>query len=208
MKVIDITRPFEIEPLYWIKESHVDLKSDATEYTGVVYDLNTHSMVGSYIDFPGHIKETSNGEDAFTVRLEDFYRLPADIIHLNRESDSGAISGAELANAFGNKKPMAPLLALNALGKKNPWEIELRSVWLDDTAVQWIIDSGCRIFMSDVYESKRLEGVFQRLFKANISTVCEPTNLSLLGDRALISIMFLPIPKVTQVPCRIVAECE
>jgi len=208
MKVIDITRPFEIEPIYWVKRSYVELKSDATEYTGVVYDLNMNSMVSSYIDFPGHIKELSDGRDAFSVNLADFYRVPADIVHLDREDESGEISGEELAAAFGGKKPTAPLLALNALGKKNPWEIKLRSVWLGASAVSWIINSGCKIFMSDVYESTRLEGVFQRLFGAGISTVCEPTNLSKLGDHALMSIMFMPVPGMTQVPCRIVAECE
>ena len=208
MKVIDITRPFEVEPIYWLKKSYVALKSDATEYTGVVYDLNMNSMVSSYIDFPGHIKELSDGKDALSVNLADFYRVPADIVHLDRKDESGEITGEELDAAFGGKKPTAPLLALNALGKKNPWEIKLRSVWLGASAVSWIIDSGCRIFMSDVYESTRLEGVFQRLFGAGISTVCEPTNLSRLGDHALMSIMFLPVPGMTQVPCRIVAECD
>ena len=207
MKVIDITRPFEVEPIYWLKKSYVELQSDATEYTGVVYDLNMNSMVSSYIDFPGHIKQLADGRDALTVNPADFFRVPADIVHLDRPNRSGAISGDELEAAFGGR-PTAPLLALNALGKRNPWDIDLRTVWLGESAVSWIIDSGCRIFMSDVYESTRLEGVFQRLFGAGICTVCEPTNLGSLGAHALMSIMFMPVPDMTQVPCRILAECE
>lgn len=208
MRIVDCTRPFDNEPLYRIERNTVPLVSEAVKYTGVVYHLALNSMVSTYIDFPGHIKETDDGRRANNTALADLFRRPADIIHLNRESGSGAVTGQELADAFGNRTFTGDILILNALGHKNVHDIELRTVWLDDSAVQWVIDSGCRYFVSDVYESLRLEGVFQRLFGAGIATICEPWNLYELPDTALMTIMYLPAPNVSQMPCNMLAEIE
>ena len=60
--------------------------------------------------------------------------------------------------------------------------------------------------LADGYESRRLEGVFQRLFKAGVSTICLPVNLFELKDSATVTALFCPVPKMTQIPCRVIAE--
>lgn len=188
-----------------IETRHVALRSAATAYTGVVYTTTGSSMLGSYIDFPGHILETDDGTRADNVDLADFYRMDASVIHLDRESGSGGIDAAELAAAFGGTPDM-PVVILNALGARGPMDIDPRSVWLTMDAVEWLIQSRCRILVSDVYESKALEGVFLKLFRAGVSTVCEPARLHELTARQVkLTISFVKFP-VTQIPCTLVAE--
>ena len=118
------------------------------------------------------------------------------------------MTAQDLENAFGGKVT-TPALMINALGKLNPRDIEIRSVYLDDSAVEWIISCGVRLLVSDIYESQALEGVFLKLFAAGVSTVCEPRRMIQVTDREFyLSIMFMNMPSVTQIPCRILAECE
>ena len=188
-----------------IETRHVALRSAATAYTGVVYTTTSSSMVGSYIDFPGHILETDDGVRADNVDLADFYRMDASVIHLDRADGSGGIDAAELEKAFGGV-PDTPVVILNALGARGPMDIAPRSVWLTMDAVDFLIRSKCRILVSDVYESKALEGVFLKLFRAGVSTVCEPDHLSQLTARKVkLTISFVKFP-VTQIPCTLVAE--
>ena len=181
----------------------VPLKSQKTAYTGMVFDFPVNSMDGSYIDFPGHIAETDDGQRADTVPAEDFYRVPCTVIHLNRQS--GPVGAEELAAAGGRLE--TPALLLNALGTFDADQLPCRSVWLDDSAVDWLVDSGIRLLVSDIYESPALEGVFLKLFQARISTVCEPRRLAAVkGPQVLLTISFLRLPIVTQIPCQILAE--
>ena len=100
MPTIDLTRRAdEAELEYKAVLSEVPLESESTRYTGVIYSLTTSSMHGTYIDFPGHIKETDNGLYAHNFPHEELYRVPASVIHLDR--DRGPVSGAELEHAFG-----------------------------------------------------------------------------------------------------------
>jgi len=39
-------------------------------YTGMIYHFRHDSMAGTYIDFPGHIKETADGFDAVNYPME------------------------------------------------------------------------------------------------------------------------------------------
>ncbi len=204
--VIDITRDFPEGFETGVKITEVELKSNAARYTGMVYDWPAHSMHGSYIDFPGHIKETDNGERADNFPHERLYRVPCSVIRLNRKSGSGGVSANDLEKAFGGI-PDTPALLINALGKKEPDEVESRSVFLEDGALDWIIASGARMIVSDIYESQALHGVFLRLFEAGISTVCEPRGLCRIKDsRVFLTVLFEKIPVVTQIPCRIIAE--
>ncbi len=204
--VIDITRDFPENFDTNIKITEVGLKSASTRYTGMVYEWIIHSMHGSYIDFPGHIKETDNGERADHFPHERLYRVPCSVIRLNRKSGSGAVTGKDLEKAFGGI-PDTPALLINALGKKEPDEVEERSVYLDDSALDWIIASGVRMTVSDIYESRALHGVFLRLFRAGISTVCEPRGLRRIKDsRVFLTVLFQKIPVVTQLPCRLIVE--
>jgi kynurenine formamidase len=74
-------------------------------------------------------------------------------------------------------------------------------------AVEWIIGQGVELLVSDIYESKALAGVFYKLFKAGISTVCNPVNMDQLTvPEVKLTVMSLPVRGVTQIPCRVVAE--
>ncbi|MBE6368635.1 MAG: cyclase family protein [Lentisphaerae bacterium] len=188
-----------------ITEHEVALKSDRTQYTGVVYDLHTRTMIGSYIDFPGHIKETDDGVRGDNVNLADFYGIDCAVIHLDRANCPGGISAADLEAAYGGV-PDTPAVIINALGSTRSFDIPQRSVYLELDAVEWLKKTPCKLLASDVYESTALEGVFLKLFEAGISTICEPANLDkLTAARVKLTVMFPKMP-ITQLPCAMVAE--
>ena len=175
-------------------------------YTGMVYHFRHDSMAGTYIDFPGHIKETADGFDAANYPMEKLFRVEATVIHLDRASGSGAVTADEVAAAC--PKPFrGQALVLNALGTRRFDAIESRSVWLGRDARRWIIERNIHLLVSDVYESKTLEGVFLDLFGAGITTVCLPINLSALIT-PYVRLTALPVrfETATQLPCRVVAE--
>ncbi len=206
MPFIDLTREITAEAA-GVKTQDVPLKSAATCYTGVVYRFAHDSMQGTYIDFPGHIRETDDGRTAADIPLEQLCRVPASVIHLARTNNSGAVTAAELEQAFGGV-PSTPALVINALGERNSDGIDQRTVYLDSGAVAWIIGSGCKLLVSDIYESLSLDGVFLKLFAAGVSTVCEPANLWKLPARTHLTVLFPRIQGVTQLPCRIIAELD
>lgn len=206
MPLIDLTREIAAEAA-GVNAQDVPLKSAATRYTGVVYRFAHDSMRGTYIDLPGHIRETDDGRTAADIPPEQLCRVPASVIHLARTNNSGAVTAAELEQAFGGV-PSTPALIVNALGQMNSDGIDQRTVYLDSGAVQWIIGSGCKLLVSDIYESLSLDGVFLKLFAAGISTVCEPVNLWKLPAQARLTVLFPRIRTVTQLPCRIVAEFD
>lgn len=206
MTVVDLTRAFDRVKL----EKHlVPLRSGNTAYTGVIYDYAFDSMQSTYIDFPGHIAETDDAVRADNAPISELYRRPADVIRLDFADGEGAVSASDLASAApapDAKKP-ANTLIINALGNKNPRDISERSVYLDESAVRWIIDRGYRLLVSDIYESRALHGVFKMLFAHGVTTVCEPVNLFLLtSPRVWLSAIPCPIPDATQIPCRLLAE--
>ena len=208
MPIVDLTWDFIGERFApEIIRDEIPLKSDKTAYTGIVYKITHDGMSGTYIDFPGHIAETDNGLYADNCPIESVYRIPASVIHLQKGNASGAVGAEELQSAFNGDVPNTPGLIINALGNKFIRDIENRSVYLDNSAVEWIIGTGCRFLVSDIYESPELEGVFLKLFQAGITTVCMPVNLHLLTEKEVkLSMIFPKIPKVTQLPCRLVAE--
>ncbi|MFA6929450.1 MAG: cyclase family protein [Lentisphaeria bacterium] len=207
--IVDLTRDYIGSIGSFSQEtSEIHLRSANTAYTGMIYQFHSGSMQGTYLDLPGHIRETDDGYTAESFPTEQLYRRPASVIRLNRESGSGAVSAGDLEAAFAGK-PETPVVIINALGSKNPDQIETRSVFLDMTAVQWLIDAGCRMLVSDIYESQALEGVFLKLFQAGICTVCEPVNLAKVTARTVkLTILFPKFPQLTQFPCRAVAEWD
>lgn len=183
-------------------------KHKYVDYTSLVYRFDHLSIVGTYLDFPGHIIKTDDGTDAANYPLEKLYRIDASVIHLDRADGSGGIHADELAKAC-----TAPIsggaLILNALGRRRFDEIEKRSVFLEKDAVQWIVDTGIYLIVSDVYEPWEVVGIFLELFRNGISTVCCPVNLDqLTTPRVKLTVLTAPFPKVTQLPCRVVAELE
>ena len=175
-------------------------------YTGMIYHFRHNSMAGTYLDFPGHIKETADGFDATNYPMEKLFRVEATVIHLDRAGGSGAVAAAELAAAC--PRPFrGQALVLNALGARRFDAIESRSVWLGRDATRWIIERPIRLLVSDIYESKTLEGVFLELFRAGIAAVCLPVNLSALTT-PYVRLTALPVrfETATQLPCRVMAE--
>ena len=219
MKIIDLTLPiprllgrgnaWETGEVQTVQEKAKDVTRGPYRYTSINYYLNMSGMSGTYLDFPGHIRETDDGTHAGNYPLEKLYRLDATVIHLDRTSGSGAISAEDLAAAC----PVAIQgggLILNALGQRRFDEIENQSVYLSRDAVDWIIRTGIHLLVSDVYESRHdPQNVFFELFAKGVSTVCLPVNLHLLdAPRARLTVLPLNVPGVTQLPCRVMAECE
>ncbi len=184
----------------------VPLKSEKTRYTGVVYTLNCHlTMLGSYIDFPGHIKETDDGVTAATVDLADFANMDCAVIKLDRAHQPGGITAEDLEKAYGGV-PDTKAVIINVLGTLSPFDIPQRSVYLELDAIEWLKKTPCKLLVSDVYESTALCGVFLKLFEAGIATVCEPANLyKLPSGKVKLTVLFPKIP-ITQLPCAMVAE--
>lgn len=206
MTVLDLTRPFDKVA---IQRRRVPLHSGNTDYTGVIYDYSFDSMQSTYIDFPGHIEETDDGLRADSVPVDALCRLSADVIQLDFPNEGGAVSGKTLEQGMSaaTYTSTVPALIINALGRKNPRDINERSVFLDDSAVDWIIGRRYRLLISDIYESRELLGVFKKLFAHGVTAICEPVNLFRLPPgRVLVSAIPCPIPGVTQLPCRLFAE--
>jgi kynurenine formamidase len=190
-----------------VDRKEVKLASPGVKYTGVVYDFRMSSMAGTYIDYPGHIAETDDGQDSLNYSLEKMYRRKATVIHLDRGGDSGAVSAEELQANCPTSIESGGALVLNALGSRQFYEVEERSVWLDKSAVNWMVEQGVELLVSDIYESRDLLGVFYDLFSAGVSTVCCPVNLDKLS-KPEVKLTFMPLPGrgITQIPCRVFAE--
>jgi len=211
MKLIDLTHPVgpteeDPEP---VSTEHRDIRPAAAEpYVAVVHNFRHNGMVGTYVDFPGHIVATDDGADAANYPPEKLFRVPAAVIHLDRPDGSGAVTAEELAAAC-PQPPSGGGLIVNALGTKRFDAIEERSVWLGSDAVEWIAGTGAHILVSDIYESRELHGVFAGLFGAGISTVCYPVRLhELTAEKVLLTVLFARVPGAKQLPCRVLAEVE
>lgn len=203
---VDLTHYFtsqENAPSIQMRE--VPLKSANTRYTGIVYDFNFDSMQGSYLDLPGHIKETDDGVRADKLDLGDFYRMRTSVIHLDRSKLPGGVSAKELEEAFGGI-PDTEAVIIHALGDLDPFDIPLRSIYLELDAVDFLAKTPCRLLVSDIYESQALDGVFLQLFKKGISTVCIPANLAKVTSPLVELTVSFPKMPVTQVPCTLLAE--
>lgn len=207
MTYVDLTANFRA----WgagaeITTREVALKSEHTQYTGVVYNITTSSMMGSYIDFPGHIKETDDGVNGANADLADFCAMPCTVIKFDRANKPGGITAADLLAACGGVMPDTPAVIINALGSTASFDIPQRSVYLTLDAVELLKKTPCRLLVSDVYESTALEGVFLQLFSGGIATVCEPANLDKLpAGKVKLTVLF-PKIAITQLPCALVAE--
>ena len=207
MKLVDLTlQVAPVENAFTTKR--LLLAGVGGNYTALVYDYHHTGMVSTYIDFPGHIAYLDNGTDAATCAMEKVYRVPARVIHLDCADGSGAVTAGMLKSALKSDKPAGAMI-INALGRRRFDEIAYRSVWLASDAVAWIVESGSHLLVSDIYESPALHGVFPSLFAAGIYAVCHPVNLHLLpSDCVRITALPLKFEGATQLPCRLLAECE
>jgi kynurenine formamidase len=202
MKLIDISQtvPAEYTTTRW------PLVFPKGPCTGLSHTFTITSNTGTYIDFPCHIEETDDGRDAETCPLTDLVRVPATVIHLDRESGSGAVTADELRAAAPPFEGRA--LIVNALGARDARDIEMQTVWFAEDATEWIVSLGIELFVADIYECRdQPTGIFGDLFAAGISTVCIPKNLAAIDQpHVLLSALPVPIAGATQLPCRAYVE--
>lgn len=219
MTLIDLTMPMgpteaycdgpgqvpRLVPVLQTRTWHLDVTP--APYDARVHTFSHWGMAATYIDFPGHITETDDGQDAASIPAAALFRLPAVLIRLERAGRPGPISAPELAAACPSSAP-APGLVINALGTRRFDDVPERSIYLAQDAVRWIIDRGTRLLVADVYESNTdPQDVFRTLFRAGVTTVCHPAALGVLrGSRVLVTALPLRIVGATQLPCRLLAE--
>lgn len=209
MSLVDLTLSINDskEKVSAVQTEELRISNQAGSYTGIIHHFNHNSMVGSYIDFPSHVKETNDGSDAANYPLEKLFQIPADVIRLNRADGSGRIAADELAAACSNRNKSGALI-LNSLGRRRFDQIAMQSVYLGKDAVRWIIDRGIHLLISDVYESNTdPQNVFPNLFQNGIATICLPINLHLLTEPDfLVTVLFPRFARATQLPCRVIVE--
>jgi kynurenine formamidase len=209
MRVVDLSMAMSESGDYSFEEKLIPISSGGVKYNGVVYDFKINSMCGTYLDLPGHIRETDDGADTANYPVEKLYRVDSAVIHLDRADVSGAVTAEDLIRAWGDESPRCGAVIVNALGRRRFDAVAERSVFLSLCAVDWIIGSGAHLLVSDIYESPEIHGVFYRLFEAGVSTVCLPVNLHKLDTpRCKVSVFAPPAARVTQIPCRVIAELD
>jgi len=211
MRIVELSLPIDAfqkkghtKSIFSFNVKEVPLKSNDIKYTGVIYDFQIDSMAGTYIDLPGHIKETDDGAELSSFPPEKLYRLNTVAIHLDRSE--GGVDAKELASAGKSDISKADAVIINGFGSSYVEESKSRKLFLTKDAVEWLIGANVKLVVSDIYESNALHGVFYYLFSAGISTVCNPVNLHLVGDSCRLSIFPLPLKGITQAPCRVIAE--
>lgn len=203
MPIVDLTAPMTSDS----RREELRISHGDSYYTGLIYHFAHDSMAGTYIDLPGHIKETDDGRDAENYPVAKLFRVESLVVHLDRKEGSGGVTADELNSACDGKKKYG-CVVINARGRRQYYEVDERSVWLTRDAVDWIIATGAHLLVSDIFECHNLIGVFYYLFKARISTVCHPVNLhQIAGKRAKITVLMPRMKGVTQLPCRVLAEC-
>ena len=209
MSLIDLTLPSNENAtgrdIFQTEEKRIS--NPAGAYTGIIHHFHHNSMIGTYIDFPSHVKETDDGTDATNYPPEKIFRVPAAVIHLDRADGSGKIGADELAAGCPDWNKGGALI-LNALGKRRFDQIAERSVYLGREAVSWIVQQGFHLLISDVYESDTdPQNVFPDLFRNGVTTVCCPVNLHLLTEPGFrVTVLFPRFVRATQLPCRLLVE--
>jgi hypothetical protein len=211
MRLVDLTYSLpaaeEGRPTVTPVERPLDL--DGVPCTAMLYDFTHGGMVGSYLDLPGHLRETDDGLTAENYPLERLYEVPAVVAHLPRAGAPGKITAAELEAAC-PVRPAGGALIVHALGEQSFYEMNPgQSVALTREAVHWMADCGIHLLVSDVYEHHtEKEGVFLHLFRAGIATVCLPINLGQLPAQIKLTVLAPRYPLATQFPCRVVARVD
>ncbi len=210
MRLIDLTHPVPTEGNGHLTVTLEEwpLVLDGEACTGMVYNFAHNSMAGTYLDLPGHVRETDDGYTAENYPLEKLYEVPAVVAHLPRAGTPGKISAGELEEACPTL-PEGGALVVHALGPLRFCDMDPQSVALTREAVQWMVARGIHLLVSDVYEHREeKEGVFLHLFRAGIATVCCPVNLQALSARVRLTVLVPRYPEATQFPCRVVARVE
>lgn len=210
MRLVDLTLPVpRLENgIPTVSTERLTIESGGIIYTGVVHTFRNSSMSGTYIDIPGHIVETDDGVRADECSLDRIYEVPCSVAHMDRRDSPGKVSADELRGAC--PAPTGRALVVNALGDARFDDVPPRSIALSQQAVEWIVDQGFELLVSDIYEhAAEPDNVFVSLFSAGVYTVCNPINLHLLDSpRIHVSVLFPRFPGATQLPCRAIARLD
>lgn len=211
MRLIDLTMPVPQEEnghgTVATEERSIDMGLSSGTYTAVIHDYRHWSMSGTYIDLPGHIRETDDGQRADGYPLQKLFNLPAAVLRLERYDRPGKIQAQELEDACRGEIEGGALI-IHALGERTYYDMTpAATVSLAADTVAWMADRGISLLLSDVYENRQApEDIFPGLFGAGICTVCCPINLHLLtASRVKLTVLFPRFPGATQLPCRVVA---
>ena len=205
MELINLTAPFNSAHIY---TERLPLKSEHTAYTGMIYHFRHGSMETTYLDLPGHIAETDDGQHAANCDLCNFYRRKAMLLRIDSPDGEFGITPDILEQAR-NGRPWQEWIVINALGGKPDGYAPKRKIYLTLDSVDYLIENGVKCLLSDAWESPRLDGVFLKFFDAGVSCVCNMVNLDKLpADREfLLTLSFVPYPgAVTQIPATLMAE--
>lgn len=201
MEIIDLTKEITED----FETRLVDIKFSGKTYHAPVHNFQLSSMSGTYIDFPGHIREFDDGFDSSNYPVEKLFMVDATLLRLNRAGKDREIHREELESCSVEIDTPAVIVdsGWNNSGKKNQDEI----YFFGKDAIQWFISKKIYLFVSDVYENhKEPRGIFVEFFKAGILTVCNPCNLHKIREQKLKLCVFpLKIPGAVQLPCRVIA---
>jgi len=211
MRLIDLTMlsPGEENGHATVEVEEWPVSVGDARYTGMVYGFEHWSMTGTYIDFPGHLAEFDDGSDAADYPIEKLCDVRAAVVHIDRENRPGRITRAELESAA-PRPAGCEALVIHALGGKTYYEMGKPPVCLAKDAVEWIVESGVHLLLSDVYEDHSDPiGVFADLFAARVATICCPINLDRLDvPYVRLTCLFPRFAGVTQIPCRVIARVD
>lgn len=203
MEIIDLTLNIKKEEY---TTSIVEIPVGEEIYKGIIHNFTLSSMSGTYIDFPGHIKEFDDGFDAGNYPVEKLFMVDATLIRLNRKGSAREISAEELQST-GIRKIGTGCLIIDT-GWEQVHHRDTEGIYFyGKDAIKWIISQPIHLFISDVYENhSEPRGIFVELFKAGISTVCLPVNLWKISQKKIKVCVFpLRVPGAVQVPCRLFA---
>lgn len=206
MRIIDCTLaiPEEQNGRPTIKNYGVTVPSGSRTYHAICHTIEMDGMSGTYLDFPGHIRETDDGHDAGSVEMEQFYLLETTVIRLNRQGRPPEITRLELEQTGTPVRGSA--LIIHALGEQNfldfPKEADMP--YFGESTFDWITATGIRLFASDVYEKQGdARGIFPALFRVGIAAVCHPVHLSAVpAPYTHCCAIFNRHPGAVQIPCR------
>lgn len=201
MEIIDLTK--SIPENY--KTDIVKILLEDKTYNAPIHNFRISSMDGTYIDFPGHIKEFNDGFDASNYPIEKLFMVDASLLRLNRSGKGREIHVEELESC--NIKIDTPCIIVDSGWNRISQRRQDDIYFFGKDAIQWFISKRIYLFVSDVYENhKEPRGIFIEFFKNRILTVCNPVNLErITKSKIKICVFPLRIPGAVQVPCRILA---
>ncbi|MFA5646251.1 MAG: hypothetical protein WDA18_07860 [Candidatus Ratteibacteria bacterium] len=212
-KWIDFTRPIpDIEgknPTH--REYIIPIVAAGRSLTGICHSFSFDGMSGTYIDFPGHIRECDNGIHAGNISIEPLLSMETTLIRLTLPLGKREITRKDLEST--GVKVRGRALIVHVLGSYDDEDFPVKTLpYFSSDTFSFFTESNIMIFASDVYENRGaggMTGIFEALFSAGILCICKLTNLhQIQGSYLTTSVLFNKHPGVVQLPCRFVGYEE